>query len=66
MSKYSKTSLYGDLYNKGSSLVWTPGRPTDRFLLEMSLSNKGTSHFWAVDTIFRPHCIVEPLLHGHI
>jgi hypothetical protein len=42
---YSETSLCGHLYNKGTSLMWTLSGTTDKFLLEMNLYNKGTSHF---------------------
>jgi hypothetical protein len=42
--KYSKVSIYEHLYNKGTSLIWALGGTTDRFLLEVNLFNKGTSH----------------------
>jgi len=49
----------------GTSLMWILSGATDKFLLEMNLNNKGTSHVWAVGTNFRPFWLVKLVLHGH-
>jgi hypothetical protein len=46
----------------GISLIWALRGTTDRLLLEVKLSNKGTSHLWEWALFFSLCCIIKPLL----